>query len=63
MGWPWISRKSSARMLGPLSRGLPDPLNTRPAVDINLSGIAESDHTERQNDHTSIILVGLVQKY
>ena len=27
---PWISRKSSARILGPLSLGFPEPLNTRP---------------------------------
>lgn len=27
---PWISKKSSARIDGPLSLGFPDPLNTRP---------------------------------
>ena len=29
---PWISKKSSARILGPLSLGFPDPLNTRPVL-------------------------------
>ena len=27
---PWISKKSSANTGGPLSIGLPEPLNTRP---------------------------------
>ena len=30
MGCPMMSRKSSAKMFGPLSFGFPDPLNTRP---------------------------------
>ena len=29
---PWISRKSSAITLGPLSIGFPDPLNTLPSM-------------------------------
>lgn len=29
--WPMMSKKSSAKTAGPLSIGLPDPLNTRPA--------------------------------
>lgn len=36
MGWPWMSRKSSARMLGPLSLGLPEPLKTLPAKEESL---------------------------
>ena len=34
---PWISKKSSAMTGGPLSIGLPDPLNTRPGKRDNMN--------------------------
>lgn len=34
MGCPWISRKSSARIFGPLSFGFPEPLKTLPKNDM-----------------------------
>ena len=39
-----MSKKSSARIDGPLSFGFPDPLNTRPLLDIKICIINAVPH-------------------
>ena len=46
---PCMSKKSSAKTGGPLSTGLPEPLNTRPAMQTHISEYIYKVHVVAQN--------------